>query len=189
MIGLVVSTIIVFATGIESMDKESVPGLEVTLCITPILLLLSLNTPNDAKEHEDLLPSLCFEMAVDLVDRVEIVDIVLDQKEYNYGIPNAHGHAMVAIACISFLLSPWKMLENDFERGELLPKTALLRYIFDMALVNLVFLITRSVILNYVYTRTKVSGFVTNQERFDLLLLIFYFLEPQRTLIPSSCSE
>ena len=147
VIGLVVSTIIVFATVIDSMDKESLLGLKVTLCITPILLLLLLNTANDAKEHKDLLPSLCFEMAADLVDTVEIVDIVLDEKEYNYGIPNAYGHAMIAIACVSFLLSSWKMLEIDFETGELLPKTALLRCIFYMALVNLVFLITRSVIL------------------------------------------
>jgi len=42
---------------------------------------------------------------VDLVDTIEILDIVLDEKEHNYGIPNGFGHAMVAIACISFLLS------------------------------------------------------------------------------------
>ena len=130
------------------MDKESLLGLKaLTLCITPILLLLLLNTAKDVKDHEDLLPLLCFEMAVDLVDTVEILDIVLDEKEHNYGIPNGFGHAMVAIACISFLLSPWEMLENDFERGELLPKRALLRYIFEMTLVNFVFLIIRSVIL------------------------------------------
>ena len=68
------------------------------------------------------MPALCFEMAVDLADTIEILDIVLDEKEYNYGIPNGFGHAMVAIACVSFLLSPWKMLENDFQTGEQLPK-------------------------------------------------------------------
>ena len=145
--GLVVSTIIVFATVVDNMGKESLLGLKVTLCITPILLLLLLNTATDVKDHEELLPSLCFEMAVDLVDTIEILDIVLDEKEHNYGIPNGFGHAMVAIACISFLISPWKMLENDFETGEQLPMRALLRYIFEMALVNFVFLIIRSVIL------------------------------------------
>ena len=70
VIGLVVSTNIVFATVIDSMDKKSLLGLKVTLCITPILLLLLLNTAKDAKDHEDLLPSLCFEMAVDLVDTI-----------------------------------------------------------------------------------------------------------------------
>ena len=146
-IGLVVSTIIVFATVVDNVDKESLLGLKVTLCITPILLLLLLNTATDVKDHEDLLPSLCFEMAVDLVDTIEILDIVLDEKEHNYGIPNVFGHAMVAIACVSFLLSPWKMLGNDFETGEQLPKRAIWRCIFEMALVNFVFLIIRSVIL------------------------------------------
>ena len=139
--GLVVSTIIVFATVVDNMGKESLLGLKVTLCITPILLLLLLNTATDVKDLEDLLPALFFEMAVDLVDKIEILDIVLDEKEHNYGIPNAFGHAMVAIACIRFLLSPWKMLGNDFETGKELPMRALL------ALVNFVFLIIRSVIL------------------------------------------
>ena len=113
---------IVFATVVENMGKKSLLGLKVTLCITPILLLLLLNTATDVKDHRDLLPALCFETAVDLVDTIEILDIVLDEKQHNYGIPNGFGHAMVAIVCVSFLLSPWKMLENDFETGEQLPK-------------------------------------------------------------------
>ena len=94
MTGLVVSTIIVFATVVDNMGKESLLGLKVTLCITPILLLLLLNTATDVKDHEELLPSLCFEMAVDLVDTIEILDIVLNEKEHNYGIPNRFGHAI-----------------------------------------------------------------------------------------------
>ena len=111
-----------FATAVENMGKKSLLGLKVTLCITPILLLLLLNTATDVKDHHDLLPSLCFEVAVDLVDSIEILGIVLDQKEHNYSIPNGFGHAMVAIVCVSFLLSPWKMLENDFQTREQLPK-------------------------------------------------------------------
>ena len=145
--GLVVSTIIVFSTVGDNMDKENLLSLKVTLCITPILLLLLLNTATDVKDHEELLLSLCFEMAVDLVDTIEILDIALDEKVHNYGIPDGFGNAMGAKACVSFLLSPWKMLENDFEAGEQLRKRALLRYIFEMALVNLVFLIIRSMIL------------------------------------------
>ena len=147
--GLVVSTIIVFATFADNMDKGSLLGLKVTLCITPILMLLLLNTAKDGKEHKDLLPLLCFGMAVDLVDTIEMIDIVLDEleKEREYRIPNGFAYTMVAIACISFLLSPWQMLEYDFQAGELLPKRALWRYIFEIALVNFVFLITRLVIL------------------------------------------
>ena len=148
-IGLVVNAIIVFATVVDNMDKGSLLGLKVTLCITPILLLLLLNTAKDVKEHKDLLPLLCFQMAVDLVDTIEMMDVVLDEldEEHKYHIPKGFAYTMVAIACINFLLSPWQMLENDFKTGKLLPKRALLRYIFEMALVNLVFLITRSVIL------------------------------------------
>ena len=148
-IGLVVSTIIVFATFVDNMGKGSLLGLKVTLCITPILLLLLLNTAKDEKEHKDLLPLLCFGMAVDLVDTIEMIDIVLDEveKEHKYRIDEGFAYTMVAIACISFLLSPWQMLENDFQTGELLPKRALLRYIVEMALVNFLFLITRLVIL------------------------------------------
>ena len=94
MTGLVVSTIIVFATVVDNMGKESLLGLKVTLCITPILLLLLLNTATDVKDHGDLLPALCFEMAGDLVDTIKILHIVLDEKEHNYGIPNRFGHAI-----------------------------------------------------------------------------------------------
>ena len=38
---------IVFATVVDNMGKESLHGLKVTLCITPILLLLLLNTTTD----------------------------------------------------------------------------------------------------------------------------------------------
>ena len=148
-VGLVVSTIIVFATFVDNMDNGSLLCLKVTLCITPILLLLLLNTAKDVKENKDLLPWLCFAMAVDLVDTIEMIDIVLDEfeKENEFRIPKGFAYTMVAIACISFLLSPWQMLENDFEKGKLLPKRALWRSVFEMALVNSVFLITRSVIL------------------------------------------
>ena len=148
-IGLVVSTIMVFATFVDNMDKGSLLGLKVTLCITPILLLLLLNTAKDAEEHKDLLPWLCFAIALDLVDTIEIIDIVLDELAKEHRIPKGFAYTMVAIACINFLLSScqWQMLENDFEKGKLLPKTAPGRYVFEMALVNSVFLITRSVIL------------------------------------------
>ncbi|XP_067025231.1 uncharacterized protein [Acropora muricata] len=148
-IGLVVSTIIVFAAFVDTIDKGSLLGLKVTLCITPILLLLLLNTAKDVKKHKDLLPWLCFAMAVDLVDTIEMIDIVLDEveKEHEYRIPKGFAYTMVAIACINFLLSPWQMLENDFETGELLPKRALWRYIVEIVVVNFVFLITRLVIL------------------------------------------
>ena len=118
--GLVVSTAVVFTTVGDSLDKERFLGpnvLKMVLCITPLLLLLLLNTAKDVKDHKELVPSLCFQMAVDLYDAVEIIDIVLEEKERSYGIPKGFGIAMIVLACISFLLSPWQMAENDLEKG------------------------------------------------------------------------
>ena len=174
---LVVSTAIVFTKVGDCLDRERFPGpngLKMTLCITPLLvllllLLLLLNTAKDVKGHEELLPLLCFQMAVDLVDTIEIIGIVLDRKQYNYGIPNAFGHTMVAIACISFLLSLWKMLEIDLNTGKRMQKRALLRYVFEMSLVNLVFLIIRSVIFTSTRKMIPFSSF------FHLQLPEIYF--------------
>ena len=148
--GLVVSTAVVFTTVGDSLDKERFLGpnvLKMVLCITPLLLLLLLNTAKDVKDHKELVPSLCFQMAVDLFDAVEIIDIVLEEKERSYGIPKGFGIAMIVLACISFLLSPWQMAENDLEKGKLRRRTAKWRYIVEMIVENLAFLVIRLVIV------------------------------------------
>ena len=81
----------------------------------------------------------------DLLDAVEMLDIVLD--EHNYGIPKVFGMVMIFVACISFLLSPWKMAEKDLESGKLRRSTAKWRYIVEMASVNMIFLVFRLMIL------------------------------------------
>ena len=58
------------------------------LCIAPLLLLL-LNTAKDVKDHQELVSSLCFQVAVDLFDAVEIIDIVLERQNGSYG---CHGN-------------------------------------------------------------------------------------------------
>ena len=81
--------------------------LKATLCVTPILLLLLLNTASDANEpdeNKEDVYKLCVQLAVDLLDAVEMIDIVLDEKEHNYGISQGFGIAMITVACISFLL-------------------------------------------------------------------------------------
>ena len=85
--------------------------LKATLCVTPLLLLSLLNTASDANETEenkDDVYKLCVQLAVDLLDAVEMIDIVLsvlDEKEHKYGISQGFGIAMITVACISFLLS------------------------------------------------------------------------------------
>ena len=88
--------------------------LKGTLCGTPLLLLLLLNTASDANKNDknkDDVYKLCVQLAVDLLDAVEMIDIVLDEKEHNYGISQGYGIGMIIVACLSFLLSLWTMIE------------------------------------------------------------------------------
>ena len=123
--------------------------LKATLCVTPILLLLLLNTASDANEpdeNKDDVYKLCVQLAVDLLDAVEMIDIVLDEKEHNYGISQGFGIAMITVACISFLLSLWPMIETKLH-GRKKTISAISRNATEIGLVNGPFLVIRLVIV------------------------------------------
>ena len=89
--------------------------LKGTLCVTPLLLLLLLNTASDANKNDknkDDVYKLCVQLAVDLLDAVEMIDIVLDEREHKYGISQGFGIGMIIVACLSFLLLLWTMIET-----------------------------------------------------------------------------
>ena len=134
------------------LDKKRFLGpnvLKTVLCITPLLLLLlyMLNTAKDGSKYKEVVSKLCFYVTVDLFDSVEMLDIVLDQKEHNYGIPKEFGEGMIALACLSLLLSPWQMAENNLKEEKPKKRTALLRNIFEIV-IDLVVLIVRLVIVS-----------------------------------------
>ena len=150
VVGLVPSISIVFGFVGDNLDNERFIGpvlLKTTLCITPLLLFLLLNTANDSKDNTEVVSKLCFQMAVDLFDSVDMLDIVLEEKEHNYGISKEFGKVMIVVACFSLLLSPWQMAENNLKEGKQKKRTALIRNIVEMVGVNLVFLIVRLVIV------------------------------------------
>ena len=124
-------------------------ALKTTLCVTPLLLLLLLNTASDANEtdeNKDDVYKLCVQLAVDLLDAVEMIDIVLDEKEHNYGISQGFGIAMITVACISFLLSLWPMIETKLH-GRKKTISAISRNATEIVLVNGPFLVIRLVIV------------------------------------------
>ena len=123
--------------------------LKATLCVTPLLLLLLLNTASDANEtdeNKDDVYKLCVQLAVDLLDAVEMIDIVLDEKEHNYGISQGFGIAMITVACIRFLLSLWPMIETKLH-GRKKTISAISRNATEIGLVNGPFLVIRLVIV------------------------------------------
>ena len=74
--------------------------------------------PNDqTDEHRELVSKLSYQIAIDLFDAVDMIDIVLEETEHDFGIPN----------------------ERRF-------RTAFLRNIVEIILINLPFLIIRGVV-------------------------------------------
>ena len=149
IVGLVISIAIVFRFVGDILDKKRFLGpnvLKTVLCITPLLLLLLLNTAKDGNKYKEVVSKLCFYMTVDLFDSVEMLDIVLDEKEHNYGIPKGFGAGMIALACISLLLSPWQMAENNLKEEKPRKCTAILRNIAEIVF-DVVFLAIRLVIV------------------------------------------
>ena len=114
--------------------------LKAALCLTPLLLVLLLNTASDADDYRDALSKLCVQLAVDLLDAVEMIDIGLEDHEQKFCISYEFGIAMITVACISLFLSPWSMLEIDLDEKKTKKRTAMARNIVETFCVNIVFL-------------------------------------------------
>ena len=148
------NVVVIFGFVVDDVDNDEFLGpnvLKMVLCITPLLLLLLLTTA-DFKDNDDdearwqIVSHLSVSMAIDLLDAVEMLDIVLDQQEHDYGISKGFGIATIVVACSSLLLSPLQMAEIKFEDGKPVKaryKVALIRITVEMIAVNLVSLILR----------------------------------------------
>ncbi|KAM7439201.1 hypothetical protein ABFA07_011379 [Porites harrisoni] len=99
-------------------DDDKLPsgmnGLTLTVCATPILLLLLLITADDSfssKNHSDLVRNLSILMVSDLIDGIEMLDSTL--KGNSYGI---HKSFLILGAVMIIVLSCSKWLNtNSFE--------------------------------------------------------------------------
>ena len=138
---------------ISKTESLSPNVLKAILCITPLLLLLLLNTGNLDESQEtyketEIVSKLYLPMTVDLFDGVEMIDIVLEAREYDLGIPKAFSTTMFVLACISFvvLLSPWHMFETKVTtKGPIRRfRTSLYHNIVQIVFVNVPFLVFRA---------------------------------------------
>ena len=154
IVALVVNIAMVYGIVGDRIDKTEFLGpnvLKMILCITPLLLLLLLNTgdlDDSDDEEREIVSKLCFPMAVDLFDGIEMIDIVLEEREHDFGIPKAFSTAMIVLACLSMLVSPWQMVENKLTKDgpKIRFRTALYRSIVQIVFVNLPFLVIRAVV-------------------------------------------
>ena len=124
--------------------SDSINRLTLTVCATPILLLLLLITADDSfnsRNHKVLVRNLSILMVFDLIDAIEVLDSTL--KDNSYGI---HKSFLTLGAVMIIVLSSFQMAEYKFVRRELMEQpiytTAVTRHIF-VIILNLVFLIVR----------------------------------------------
>ena len=185
---LVVNIGILFGTIGDKLDSNKFLGpnvLKGVLCVTPPLLLLLLHNADDldrsddavrandddAVERKDLVSKLSYQMAIDLFDVVDMIDIVLEDKRHGSAncscanttinettptsatsslktIPESFGIVMVTVASLSLLMSLWQLFENKLSKDDtkIRFRATVLRNLVEIALVNFVFLIIRLVV-------------------------------------------
>ena len=89
-VGLIPSIDIMFGVAGDGLGNNAMTLgpiiLKTTLCAIPLLVIAPLNTASNTDDDEDgtVVYNLCVQLAVDLLDTVEIIEIALDEKEHNF---------------------------------------------------------------------------------------------------------
>jgi len=83
----------------DDINKDAFFGpnvLKMTLCISPLLLLLLLNTAVDSTDYQELVLKLSLQIALDLFDGVEMLEVILEENELNHGVPKSFERVIIA---------------------------------------------------------------------------------------------
>lgn len=122
--------------------------LKMTLCLSPLLLLLLLSTGTDSMSYRQLVWMLSLRIALDLFDGVEMLEVILEENQLSHKVPRQFEKVIIAFVCISFLLSPLQLIEVKLRYGRWKSRkcTSALRKTFQILAVNGVFLGLRLVL-------------------------------------------
>lgn len=174
---LIVNIGIIFGLVGDKLGTKKFPSLGLLkgiLCLTPPLLLLLLHNADDldrSQGRKDLVFKLSFQMAIDLFDVIDMIDIVLDdigrvnearslpadviatlnktlKENKSLAIPPVFGIVMIGVACFSLMLSIWQWAENKLSTNDtgIQFRTAVARNVLEVIFVNFFFLIIRGVV-------------------------------------------
>ena len=129
----------------NKLKKEEFWGpnvLKMTLCMSPILLLLLLSTGTDSPSYRELTWMLSLRIALDLFDAVEMLEVILEENELSHEIPRWFEEVIIVVVCFSFLLSTLQLLEIKLDYGDWEPRmwTSVSRKTLQILFVNGVFL-------------------------------------------------
>ena len=117
IVGFVIFILIIFGGDKpleDKLDKAKFFGpnnLKMTLCLAPVILLLLLSTGTDSNRYRDQIWQISLRMALDLFDGVEMLEVIIEENEVNYGVPKSFEKAILTFVCISFILSPLQLVE------------------------------------------------------------------------------
>ena len=147
MVGWIFGSIVI-ENKLDSDDAFGPNSLKAILCITPVLMLLLLQStydPSDSSDFHDLLKELSFTVTLDLFDGIEMLEVILEEDENRDGIPKGMEIAILVFVCGFFLLSPLELLQYKYKEGgdfKIRKIPFCIKCTFQ-ALVNLAFLILR----------------------------------------------
>ena len=119
IIGLVILIGLIFGrtdTIEDKLDKQAFFGpniLKMTLCLSPVLLLLLLRTGTDSMLYRERIWMLSLRIALDLFDGVEMLEVILEENELCHGVPKGFEKGIIAVVCITFFLSPLQLIEIE----------------------------------------------------------------------------
>ncbi|CAH3189184.1 unnamed protein product [Porites evermanni] len=134
------STDLTFSTALNKTEFFGPNVLKMTLCLTPLLLLLLLSTGMDSIRYRELMWMLSLRIALDLFDGVEMLEVILEENELSHDVRRSYEEAIIAFVCLTFLLSPMQLMEIklNVRRGnwKLHKCTTALRTTFQILCVN-----------------------------------------------------
>lgn len=145
-IALAPITAITFRLVENKLDKDAFLGpnvLKMILCISPLVLPLLLNTATDCNEYRVLVSKLSLQITLDLFDGIEMLEVLMEESEVDQEIPDSFENAIIVFVCISFLFSPFQLMEIQLEGNvnrRIQDYPAALRIIIQIVCVDAVFL-------------------------------------------------
>ena len=133
----------------NKLKKEECFGpnvLKMTLCLSPVLLLLLLSTGTDSMSYIELTGMLSLRIALDQCSME--LEVTLDENELSHEIPRSFEEGIIVVVCFSFLLSTLQLMEIKMDDGDRKPRkcTSVSRKTLQILFVNGVFLVLRLIL-------------------------------------------
>ena len=132
---------IVFGLVVDKIESDGFLNpstLKLTLCITPLLLLLLFHTGMDSKEQRQEIINFSFKAAIDLLDGIELLAIVLEENvnESSSGVSESFENALISFACIVILCQ--SLLSTPYNEKDKTQKSLAIANSITQVLLNTV---------------------------------------------------